>query len=724
MLNSLSRFTVGDTVVRFDAPADGKGAPQLSIHPKVLAPVKHRESLPPEVEISGLPARWKPVAAWSLDPLVHLHCRGDVQAGGASQGRTMRFGPSTAALQFVGQKVIEKNGTTTVRTTLKHPSGLRCEHHLSWSGRTPVFTSWVSVRNAGKNPVTLEMLTSFSLGGLTPYAADDAPGRLVAHRFRSAWSAEGRIESRSLEDLHLERSWIGHSHLSERFGQIGSMPVRGFFPFVALEDSGAGVVWGARLACPGSWQMEIFRKDDFVALSGGQADREFGHWFKTLQPGDVFETPSAALACLKGDTNQLAQRLTLAQEPALANLPEVENDLPIVINEWCISWGNPTEENLLALAKRLQGTPAKYLVIDAGWYQVEGTDWSNGHGDWEPSPRLFQKGLAATARAIRDCGLIPGLWFEMETVGMCSASANRNDALLHRDGSIVQAGSRRFWDFRNPFTFDYLTEKVIQLLRDNGFGYLKVDYNETIGLGVDGAESPGEGLRQHLEGVQAFFRKLREEIPELVIENCSSGGHRLEPSMMALSAMGSFSDAHETREIPIIAASVQRLILPRQSQVWGVLRGGDSPQRLAYSLAATFLGRMCLSGEVHDLSPSQWALTVSAMEFYRRVFLVIRDGISTFHGEMGKSWRHPQGWQAVLRTSRRGDRALLVAHTFSKPFANNVEIPWSGGQHWEIVNAWPAKSGLTVSLHGQKISLGLKGEFLAVVAEIRRKAMT
>lgn len=93
---------------------------------------------------------------------------------------------------------------------------------------------------------------------------------------------------------------------------------------------------------------------------------------------------------------------------------------------------------------------------------------------------------------------------------------------------------------------------MIHLLRDNGFGYLKVDYNAIIGFGVDGAESAGEGLRQYLKGMQKFFRKLRKELPDPVIENCSSGGRRLEPSMMGLCAMGSFSDAHETREIPII----------------------------------------------------------------------------------------------------------------------------------------------------------------------------
>jgi len=99
---------------------------------------------------------------------------------------------------------------------------------------------------------------------------------------------------------------------------------------------------------------------------------------------------------------------------------------------------------------------------------------------------------------------------------------------------------------------DYLSQKVIGQLRDAGLGYIKVDYNETIGLGCDNADSSGEGLRQHMQDVQDFFRKMRSELPDLVIENCASGGHRLEPSFMGLSSMASFSDAHETKDIPVM----------------------------------------------------------------------------------------------------------------------------------------------------------------------------
>ncbi|MCX6962930.1 MAG: hypothetical protein NTZ08_10850, partial [Verrucomicrobia bacterium] len=97
----------------------------------------------------------------------------------------------------------------------------------------------------------------------------------------------------------------------------------------------------------------------------------------------------------------------------------------------------------------------------------------------------------------------------------------------------------------------------------------------------------------------------------------------------------------------------------------------------------------------------------------------IRDGHSTFHGETGKSWRHPQGLQAVLRTSKNGKRALLVAHTFGKAFPKSVQIPLTESG-WKIEEAWPEKNGIPTSLKGKSLQLDLSGEFRATVVSLRR----
>ena len=709
-LSVLSTWTVADTLVRYlHDPATGAVTLQLLPSSKLADLVDRRATLAGEFYIDSGPEPVPPLAAVP-DPLVHVKRVGDSYPGAFAQGHTLRSAPANADFRLVDQTHSRSGDRHQVLTLLADAArGHRLEHRLSWHEGDAAIAVESAFVNDGRKPVTLELLTSFSLGGLTPFAVADAPGRLRVHRFRSAWSAEGRHVAESIEQLHLERSWSGAGLFSERFGQVGTMPVRRWFPFVALEDTEAGVVWAAQLAWAGSWQMEVARQNDDVCLSGGLADREFGHWTATLAPGERLDAPPAALACVVGDLDAACDRLTALQHRAADTHPAREHSLPIIFNEWCTTWGDPSHEKLVALADRLSGSPASTLVIDAGWYKPDGGDWGSGHGDWIPSAKLFPQGIEAAAAAIRERGLVPGLWFEMETVGDTSTAFSLADHMLKRDGLPVTVRHRRFWDLSDPWAFSYLENKVIDRLECGGFGYLKIDYNETLGLGnetPDGA-SLGEGLRRQVIATYRFLDRIRARLPELVVENCSSGGHRLEPSMLARTAMSSFSDAHELVEIPIIAANLHRLMLPRQSQIWAVLKPTDSERRLVYSLAATFLGRMCLSGDVAALSPAQWKTALDAQRLYGQAAPIIKHGTSRLHRRLGESWRHPRGWQSMVRLAADGREALIVTHAFQDaPRQISVPVPagaWRVAGHFGELAARPPQltdGGLVLSVGG------------------------
>lgn len=673
-----AKFQLNDITVEYltDRSSQAVG---LRLYPTALEAqiAKHREKL----NAIDLPA-------WTVEPLVQFKLMGDA-TDEYIQGTTMRNSATLASLRLEGQQVIEDGNQTRIITRLASQRGYAAEHQLTWRSGDQAVTFQTLFFNRSNQPLTLEMLSSFSLSGISPFASDDAPGRLYIHRFRSNWSAEGRHECRLAEDMGLEPSWAHHGVRVERFGQVGSYPVKGFFPWAGVEDRAAGVFWGASLAVPASWQMEFFRRDDFMSLSGGLADREFGHWTKTIAPGQQFASPIAYVSSVHGSLDDLCARLVAMQLPAAETAPTSENDLPVICNEWCTSWGDPRHENLVAMADKLQGSGVKYLVIDAGWYKGDQGVWHLGQGDWVANPHLFPYGLAATAQAIRERGLIPGIWFEMEVVGEQSSRFEKDvQHLLHRDGFPITASGRRFWDFRDPWVVDYLSQKVIGQLRECGLNYIKVDYNETIGIGCDSPDSPGEGLRQHMQGVQDFFRKMRTELPDLVIENCASGGHRLEPSFMALTSMASFSDAHETNDIPLIAANLQRLILPRQSQIWAVLHASDSMERLTYLLTSGFLGRLCLSGEISELPPQQWKMVTEAIQFYQQAAPIIARGKSFLYQQVGPSWQHPQGAQAVLRLAEDEQSALVVMHSLGAPLPTEIQVPLPGAG-WEVSGGFP-----------------------------------
>ena len=134
----------------------------------------------------------------------------------------------------------------------------------------------------------------------------------------------------------------------------------------------------------------------------------------------------------------------------------------------------------------------------------------------------------------------------------------------------------------------------------------------------------------------------------------------------------------------MIAANLNRLILPRQSQIWAVLHPGDSMQRLVYLLTGGLLGRLCISGEITSLNPEQWALVKEAIQFYQQVMPVIARGKSRLFQSVSPSWRHLQGAQVVLRMAEDEQSALVVTHSFGSPLPAEIRVPLPGGA-WHMI---------------------------------------
>lgn len=232
--------------------------------------VEHREVITDRPELSSYIKRvGEHPAEYSRDSLLQIKLAEEPVQEQFSGGVTLFDSPSTASLEFHSQEVRKSGEWTDIQTVLMHPRGLRCTHHVVYRENSSGVEMFSEVTNESDEPVLLELLSSFVLNGLTPFDESETAGRMKIHRFRSWWSAEGRLESRTVEDLHLERPWATCGARSERFGQVGSMPVRHFFPFVAAEDAVEGVVWAAKLAWAGSWQVEILRCGDTLALTGG-----------------------------------------------------------------------------------------------------------------------------------------------------------------------------------------------------------------------------------------------------------------------------------------------------------------------------------------------------------------------------------------------------------------------------------------------------------------------
>ena len=97
----------------------------------------------------------------------------------------------------------------------------------------------------------------------------------------------------------------------------------------------------------------------------------------------------------------------------MENVPESEQSLPIVFNEYCTTWGNPSDENISEILEAIKDKGFEYFVIDCGWFKEDGVPWDVSMGDYNVSPSLFPQGLEKTVERIREKGMKPGIWFEI-----------------------------------------------------------------------------------------------------------------------------------------------------------------------------------------------------------------------------------------------------------------------------------------------------------------------
>lgn len=608
------------------------------------------------------------------DSMIQISIKGYDYPRSYSAGHTMRNGQSCLAFKYLSQEKIEDETNVLIKTYFSTEDRQKLVHNLKWLKNSNYLTCWLEYFNHSKESKTIEYITSFSLSCVNPVMQNINEENIYFHRIRSNWSAEGRLSNENIKELQMEPSWLKYGARTERFGQVGSMPVRKYYPFAAVEDKANKICTGAVNCCSTSWQMELYRKNDSISLSGGIADYEFGHWRKKVLPEDSFVTPLSVLTVTKGNVDDVCRRLVTYQNSFINQNHIYEKELPIIFNEFCSTWGEPSEKILTKLINAIKGKKIEYFVIDAGWYRKEGFDWGSSIGDWEPNKKLFPNGMKSITEKIISAGMIPGIWFEFESVTENSEAYKNKGWALKRDGQVLKFAERAFLDMRLPEVNDYLKKKVIDFMNENNFKYIKIDYNDTIGIGCDGAESYGQGLRDVIEGTKNFIQTIKKEVKDVVVEICASGGHRLEPDMMSQGNMGSFSDAHECIEGPIIAANMHRIVLPSMCQIWAVVKAQYNFKKMEYVLTTAFLGRFCLSGEILELSEWQWQTIEAAISFYTSVKNIIRNGDSYIYGNEKISYINPVGWQIIIRRGESDKEILVVVHVFENSKAIDIRI--------------------------------------------------
>lgn len=498
-------------------------------------------------------------------------------------------------------------------------TSLKTVQHFQFYDGIQTVRSWVVLNNQGPKPLGVEYVSSFALTGLDKEGSQDRGEKMKLYIPHTGWQSELQWRSYYLPEL-------GMSHLIDRTSKriycsnTGSWSAAEHIPMAILENGEDNHTLFWQIEHNGSWHWEIVDQSDLLTLLISGPNEHDNHWWTRLEPGEEFVSVPVAVGSVVGDYQEAIGQLTNYRRK-IRRPNEDNRTLKVIFNDYmnCL-WGKPTTKKLLPLIDAAAEVGSEYFCIDAGWYAAG--EWWDGVGEWMPSEERFPEGIKYVLDYIRSKGMVPGLWLELEVMGINSPKLVETDDswFFMRHGKRVKDRSRYQLDYRNPKVVAHANEVIRRLVEDYGVGYIKMDYNINAGIGTEtDADSCGDGLLQHNRAYLNWLDSIFARYPDLVIENCSSGGMRMDYAMLSRHSIQSTSDQENYANYAAIAAASPSALTPEQSAVWSYpLREGDD-EEVVFNMVNALLLRVHQSGHLAELSPRRRELVKEALDYYKKI---------------------------------------------------------------------------------------------------------
>lgn len=482
---------------------------------------------------------------------------------------------------------------------------IRVVQHYEFFDDIPVVRAYCEVENISEEALGLEYVSSVCLYGF------DMDYVYLAN---NAWERELQWRRHTPEELGYDRI-TGFSTKRIAVSNTGTWPTKEYLPMGMIENSDGMIFW--QIESGTSWNFEIsdIGGVNYLKLSGA-SEQENG-WWKSLAPGESFTSAKSAVCFADSFDEAVAAMTEYRRKIAYSN--KSDEALPVIFNDYmgCL-WADPTTERMIPVIDAAARLGAEIYCMDAGWY-ADGTWWETV-GEWKVCEKRFSNGMGEVFDYIRSKDMRPGIWLEPEVMGISCPIADRFDdsCFFMRHGKRVIDHGRYHFDFRAKTVRDFLDGVVDGLIADYGICYFKFDYNIDGGVGTEiDADSFGDGLLKHraafLDWVDGIYRRH----PEVTIENCASGGMRMDYETLSHFSLQSLSDAEDYKPTAVIAAMSQTAVIPEQSAVWCLPKKAHSPGEVAFNIVNTMLRRMYISGETHLLSNNSFELLREGVELYK-----------------------------------------------------------------------------------------------------------
>ena len=202
------------------------------------------------------------------------------------------------------------------------------------------------------------------------------------------------------------------------------------------------------------------------------------------------------------------------------------------------TWGSMPSDKMVSRieAYARYGLGIECLWIDAAWYGVSqlpcpsehSAGWYEQTGNWTINPYTHPDALKDVAKACRENGMGLLLWVEPERVIKGNPTPEQHPEWFLK---LDESNANWLLDLGNEEALQYAIDEVGGLVEQLDLCCYRQDFNMDplpYWKKYDEPERSGIHEIKHIMGLYRFWDTLLEKFPHLLIDNCASGGRRLD----------------------------------------------------------------------------------------------------------------------------------------------------------------------------------------------------
>jgi alpha-galactosidase len=307
----------------------------------------------------------------------------------------------------------------------------------------------------------------------------------------------------------------------------GGRSSNGCLPFFNLQSGDRGII-GA-IGWTGNWIAHFTGggANKQIAISSGMMWTHF-----VLHPNESVRTPRIVLLDWHGDRidSQNLWRQFVLDYYSPRDLKGKTVTVPLVFG-----WGGDNSSDSRArtiAALHDKQVPIDDYWVDAGWYAnllpAQNNAWDRTRGTWITNTRIFPGGLKPFGQLLNQAGFGFILWLEPETADAGSTLRVNHPEWFFPTTNPNDIGLVNLGD---PVARKGITDLISGIIGDAGLAWYRQDFNQEPESQWSRGDKPdriGISEMKDIEGLYAYWDELRARHPGLQIDNCSSGGRRLD----------------------------------------------------------------------------------------------------------------------------------------------------------------------------------------------------